>query len=614
MRHPDQPARPLPRLLLARLLPAAMLFAVLLLSAVAACSQPATQEKVSSGARPGYGEPHRPQFHFSPPAMWMNDPNGMVFFDGEYHLFYQYYPDATVWGPMHWGHAVSTDLVHWQHLPIALYPDDLGYIFSGSAVVDWRNSSGFGVDGQPPLVAIFTYHDPERAKAGGKDHEYQGIAWSTDRGRSWTKYAGNPVLPNTQKLQDFRDPKVFWHEDWQRWVMALSATDHVQFWASPNLKDWSYLSDFGREWGAHGGVWECPDLVEMPVEGTEETRWVLILNLNPGGPQGGSGTQYFVGDFDGRRFTLDESFERALQTEGAVWLDAGRDNYAGVTWADVPAEDGRTLFIGWMGNWDYAQQVPTHPWRSAMTLPRELALTRTTHAGYRVHSRPVAELQALRGEAMTIAPLTIEAGTHVPLALDVPVSPSEWILEFELPDAVGYAFGIEFGNDLGERYRFGYDGALNQFYSDRTASGDFSFSEKFPGVHRARRLAPDRKLTLHLFIDTASIEAFADGGANVLTDTFFPTRPFSAAALYSQGEGVMLVGGKAFALESIWHPVAAGRRPMRPLPSSKGWMVSNYGDLLFYRTALSQANQFLHNQKRPGEDLARLIRETYGLQ
>jgi fructan beta-fructosidase len=303
----------------------------------------------------------------------------------------------------------------------------------------------------------------------------------------------------------------------------------------------------------------------MPVAGTGESRWVLILNLNPGGPQGGSGTQYFVGDFDGVRFVLDPSFERTLQAESAVWLDAGRDNYAGVTWSDVPEEDGRTLFIGWMGNWDYAQQVPTHPWRSAMTLPRELVLTRTAHAGYRVHSRPVEELQALRGEPTAIVAQTVSAGARVPLAVGVPVSQSEWLLEFELPDASGYEFGIEFSNDFGERYRFGYDGSSNAFYSDRSASGDFSFSEKFPGVHRATRLSPDRKLTLHLFLDVASIEAFADGGANVLTDTFFPAQPFRQVAVYAQGESVHLLGGEAYGLSSIWisHPDTPSRRQAR---------------------------------------------------
>jgi fructan beta-fructosidase len=545
---------------LSRTLARALLTA-LCLAAMAACSQPPMQvpsqapvanaERPVADSAPPYREPYRPQFHFSPPAMWMNDPNGMVYFEGEYHLFYQYYPEDMVWGPMHWGHAVSTDLVHWQHLPIALKPDELGYIFSGSAVVDWDDSSGFGVDGKPPLVAIFTYHDPELAEAGGKDHEYQGIAYSTDRGRTWTKYAGNPVLPNTQRLQDFRDPKVFWHGDTQRWVMALSATDHIQFWGSPDLKQWRHLSDFGQGWGAHDGVWECPDLVEMPVEGGTETRWVLIQNLNPGGPQGGSGTQYFVGDFDGVRFTLDDDFVRTLQQEGAVWLDAGRDNYAGVTWSGVPAEDGRTLFIGWMGNWDYAQKVPTHPWRSAMTLPRELVLTRTDAAGYRVHSRPVVELQALRTRTQVIEPVTIQADAEVTLLTDVPVMQSEWLLEFELPDSVSYEFGVELGNELGERHRFGYDDT-GQLYSDRTASGDFSFAAEFPGVHRAARLSPDRRLSLHLFIDAASVEAFVDGGANVLTDTVFPTAPFTTLSVYAHGADLRLLQGRAWALASIW--------------------------------------------------------------
>jgi fructan beta-fructosidase len=536
-----------------------LLLGMLCLAAVAACSQPAVQAPAQDSAQAAiqahalYSEPYRPQFHFSPPAMWMNDPNGMVYFEGEYHLFYQYYPEDMVWGPMHWGHAVSIDLVHWQHLPIALKPDELGYIFSGSAVVDRNDSSGFGVDGKPPLVAIFTYHDPERAEAGGKDHEYQGIAYSTDRGRTWTKYGGNPVLPNTQRLQDFRDPKVFWHGDTQRWVMALSATDHIQFWGSPDLKQWRHLSDFGQGWGAHDGVWECPDLVEMPVEGGMETRWVLIQNLNPGGPQGGSGTQYFVGDFDGVRFTLDDDFVHTLQQEGAVWLDAGRDNYAGVTWSGVPAEDGRTLFIGWMGNWTYAQNVPTHPWRSAMTLPRQLVLTRTDAAGYRVHSRPVVELQALRTRTQVIEPVTIQADAEVTLLTDVPVMQSEWLLEFELPDSVSYELGVELGNELGERYRFGYDDT-GQLYSDRTASGDFSFAAEFPGVHRAARLSPDRRVSLHLFIDAASVEAFADGGANVLTDTVFPTAPFTTVSVYAHGADLRLLQGRAWALKGIWNP------------------------------------------------------------
>ena len=498
-----------------------------------------------------YSEQHRPQFHFSPPAQWMNDPNGMVYYAGEYHLFYQYYPGDIVWGPMHWGHAVSTDLVHWSHLPIALHPDELGYIFSGSAVVDWHNSSGFGENGEPPLVAVYTYHNPELAKAGGRNHEYQAIAWSKDRGRSWTKYAGNPVLPNSENLQDFRDPKVFWHEQSEKWVMALSATDHVQFWGSANLRDWYYLSEFGRGWGAQDGVWECPDLVELRVADTGERRWVLILNLNPGGPQGGSGTQYFVGDFDGRQFTLDDAFKRTLQAEGAVWLDTGRDSYAGVTWSDIPQEDGRTLFMGWMSNWDYAQEVPTHPWRSAMTLPRELWLEETGH-GYRVYSRPAAELKQLRDQSRSIHRARLGDGEEVVIDTGFPITRSELKLEYHLLPAGSYDFGVELSNTQGETYRIGYTSTDNLFYSDRTAAGDASFSDKFAGVHRTVRLEDDGSISLHLFFDSASVELFADDGANVMTDIFFPTEEFTEMRLYSRGDTVELMDGEIYSLKSIW--------------------------------------------------------------
>ena len=266
---------------------------------------------------PNNKEQHRPNFHFTPPAKWMNDPNGMVYFDGEYHLFYQHFPDTTVWGPMHWGHAVSEDLIHWEHLPIALYPDSLGYIFSGSAVVDHQNTSGFGKDGQPPLVAIFTYHDPVGEKAGTIDFQYQGIAYSNDKGRTWTKYENNPVIPNPG-IRDFRDTKVIWDEARGQWVLVLAAWDHIKIYSSSNLKDWEHQSDFGKEWGSHAGVWECPDLFPMQVAGTDEQKWVLLLSINPGSSNGGSGTQYFVGDFDGKTFTLDEDFAEVFGIEPSV--------------------------------------------------------------------------------------------------------------------------------------------------------------------------------------------------------------------------------------------------------------------------------------------------------
>ncbi len=260
-----------------------------------------------------YTEPHRPQFHFSPEANWMNDPNGMVYFDEEYHLFYQYYPDSTVWGPMHWGHAISQDLVRWEHLPIGLYPDSLGYIFSGSAVYDEKNTSGLGENRRGALVAIFSYHNPKLLSEGSDEFQYQGIAYSNDRGRTWTKYAGNPVVKNPGNLRDFRDPKVIWHTDSQQWVMAVSALDHLIFYGSPDLKEWVALSEFGRIKGSHDGVWECPDLFPLKSENGKD-YWVLIENMNPGNPNGGSGTQYFIGQFDGTTFQVDPDFDRLLST------------------------------------------------------------------------------------------------------------------------------------------------------------------------------------------------------------------------------------------------------------------------------------------------------------
>ena len=528
----------------------AQLFGVTMLLLAAFDSASANDDGNSAAA--AYGEPHRPQFHFTPPSMWMNDPNGMVYYDGEYHLFYQYYPDDTVWGPMHWGHAISRDLVTWQHLPIALYPDKLGYIFSGSAVVDWRNTSGLGTGGKPPLVAIFTYHDPVRAKAGTNDHEYQGIAYSNDGGRIWTKYDGNPVLANLEKEKDFRDPNVFWHAPTSRWVMTLSVHDRVEFWASKNLEDWQYLSSFGEKWGAHGGTWECPDLFPLTVSGTGETRWVLLLNLNPGGPQGGSGTQYFVGDFDGERFELDPSFAATLEEQSAVWLDWGSDDYAGVTWSDVPPADGRRIFIGWMSNWNYAQAVPTHPWRSAMTLPRTLTL-HDTGSGYRVYSVPVGELAKLEAESVAIPEMKVAGTVDLSGRVDFPVSTSRVVLEFRIDNERAGQVGVVLSNGQGERYRIGFDADADAFYSDRRQAGDHAFSDRFADrLHRAPREADSDIVRLDLYFDVASAELFADSGATVITETFFPTVPFDRIALEAGGDDVTLLGGKITRLHSVW--------------------------------------------------------------
>jgi len=248
-------------------------FFLMLMLALFGCSSDTTTEKEPATAG-DYRELHRLQYHFSPPTQWMNDPNGMVYYEGEYHLFYQYHPNGNVWGPMHWGHAVSRDLVHWENLPVALYPDDsLGMIFSGSAVVDWKNTSGLGADGRPPLIAVFTFHN-SAAVEQTNTFQTQGIAYSNDRGRTWSQYSGNPVLPNPG-IRDFRDPKVFWHEASGQWVMILAVQDRIHIYNSPNLIDWTFGSEFGANAGAHGGVWECPDLFSLPVDGTDNSRWVL---------------------------------------------------------------------------------------------------------------------------------------------------------------------------------------------------------------------------------------------------------------------------------------------------------------------------------------------------
>ena len=492
-----------------------------------------------------YQEPHRPQFHFSPDSMWMNDPNGMVYYEGEYHLFYQYHPYSTVWGPMHWGHAVSTDLVHWQHLPIALYPDKLGLIFSGSAVVDWNNTSGFGQEGKPPLIAIFTHHLMEGEKAGRNDFQYQSIAYSLDKGRTWTKYEGNPVIPNPG-IRDFRDPKVFWHEPTQHWIMIFAAADQVKIYSSPGLKDWRHESDFGRGIGAHGGVWECPDLFELPVDRNEENKkWVMLVSINPGAPNGGSGTQYFVGSFDGSQFTLEEGYTQQLSAgRPAYWLDYGRDNYAGVTWSDIPEEDGRRLFIGWMSNWSYANIVPTERWRSAMTVARTLELQQTPQ-GLRVYSNPVQELQSILDEVQEIPPQEVSSRINLSSQLKEASSTLDIYLELEWPeDAAPTAVAVVLSNSKGESVHVGLKPSAGQFFIDRR--------NPFEAVHLAPRENPSNKTQLRLLVDVSSVELFADGGKVVMTDLFFPNEDFTKAELVVEGDGVKVVEGSIAGVDSIW--------------------------------------------------------------
>lgn len=496
-----------------------------------------------------YREPHRPQFHFTPSAGWMDDPCGLVFHNGVYHLFYQYHPAATIWGPIHWGHAVSRDLVHWEPQPIALEPEgERNYAFSGSTVVDAGNMAGFGAGA---LVALYTRHDMAAEIEGRRDYETQHLAYSKDGGYSWSAYDEDPVIPNPGAAKDFRDPKVFWHAPTKRWVAVIAAGDHAEFWLSPDLKRWEWKSDFGRRFGSHAAVWECPDLFPLPVENGApgEQRWVMLQSLGAGAPNSGSGTQYFIGDFDGEHFTLDERFERHVPYGRGVWLDQGRDHYAGVTWSNAP--EGQRILIAWMNNWDYARQVPASTWRGAMTLPVTLSLRRTA-LGLRLFTRPVATLESLRQQTVALSP-TMLRGASFDLVAASGIDPRAMELELVIePGSMGRC-GVELSNARGQRYRIGFDATQQLYYSDRTEAGDHSFSNRFAGtVHTASRPPGGGPLRLRLFFDASSAELFADDGALQMTEQFFPSEDFTQATLFAEGPGTRLVSGRVHRLARIW--------------------------------------------------------------
>jgi fructan beta-fructosidase len=508
---------------------------IFFIASISSCKKGETID-VSEAPKP-FTEAHRPQFHFTPPEMWMNDPNGMVYHKGEYHLFYQHYPDSAVWGPMHWGHAVSNDLVHWEHLPIALYPDSLGMIFSGGAVVDEKNTSGFGTAENPPLVAIYTYHKAEMEKQGRNDYQTQGLAYSIDNGRTWTKYENNPVIKNPG-FKDFRDPKFFWHEASKKWILILVAGDHALLYGSKDLKSWTKLSEFGKEYGAHGGVWECPDLFPLTVEGENTTKWIMIININPGGPNGGSGTQYFVGDFDGQKFTCDTDKNTTL------WIDYGPDDYAGVTWSNAP--DNRKIFFGWMSNWDYANVVPTDPWRSANTVPRELRLNRVNGS---LHVRSVVwdGLESLSKGQKQLANLSFQDSLDVSAQLGFPVTTSIVQGEIEAKD-----FLFVLSNNRSQQVKIGFDSKARQFFIDRKVSGKIDFSPKFLNDITAPRIASAANIKFTMVFDVSSVEVFFDDGLTVMSAVFFPEEDLSQLKIYSSAGVIKVDSLKVTQLSSIW--------------------------------------------------------------
>jgi sucrose-6-phosphate hydrolase SacC (GH32 family) len=645
-----------------------------------------------------YSEPFRPQYHFTPEKNWMNDPNGLVYYKGEYHLFYQYNPYGDKWGHMSWGHAVSPDMVHWKHLPLALPEEDGVMIFSGSAVIDWKNSSGFGKDGQPPMVAIYTgYRTNDNV-------QFECIAFSNDKGRTWTKYSANPVINLNSK--DFRDPKVQWHEPTKKWIMtvSLSAEHKVCFYGSTNLKEWTLLSKFGPA-GATGGVWECPDLFELPVQGTNEKRWVLAVNINPGSIAGGSGGQYFIGEFDGTRFVADKdmlgksasefvpegkliadfegetygdwkttgdafgpgpakgkfpnqnpvdgykgerlvnSFYQGDQTTGtltlpefevtkpflnfligggsqketrmdlwvdgkvvrtasgddgerlswrawdvrelvgrkakieivdnatsgwghinidqimladapahsasesALWFDYGPDYYAAVSWSDVPNSDGRRLWLGWMNNWQYGQDVPTSPWRSAMSIPREVGLRKTAD-GIRLVQKPAQEMESLRSEHFQFNGGNVAAVNDWLAKNKIQGDQLEMLVEFA-PQSAGVE-GVRVLKGDKEATVIGVDRGRGQALVDRMQSGMTNFHPKFASKNEAPIIARDGKVKLHIFVDAGSVEVFINDGECVFTDLVFPSAASRGVEFFGPASHSTISSLNVWQLKSVW--------------------------------------------------------------
>ncbi|MDA9774749.1 glycoside hydrolase family 32 protein [Algibacter sp.] len=476
---------------------------------------------------------YRPNFHFTPKANWMNDPNGMFYLNGKYHLYFQYYPDGNVWGPMHWGHAISENMITWEEQPIALYPDDLGLIFSGSAIVDKNNTSGFGKDGISPIVAIYTYHNMKGEKDGDIDFQTQAIAYSLDEGMTWIKHDKNPVISNPG-IKDFRDPKVIWDDKSNKWIMVLAAGDRVMFYSSTNLKNWNLESEFGKDIGQHGGLWECPDLFPIKISGTDKTKWVLIASINPAAPNGGSGTQYFIGDFDGSKFTLDVDFNTQLQTQKAVWLDFGRDNYAGVTWSNIPKEDGRKLFIGWMSNWEYARDVPTETWRSAMTVSRELKLKKTGDK-YVLVSNPVPELYKFVSKTIIRDTLIVDKQKTIISRNEVDLS--RLSVQLEINNLTENKYTFLFHNKYGDSLSFGLDNIEKNYFVNRQKSGKVDFSDKFANtISKAKKMSLSSTLKVQVLIDKTSIEVFYNDGETVMTEILFPNEPFETLSMETSDE------------------------------------------------------------------------------
>ena len=434
-------------------------------------------------------EQYRPVYHHTPAYGWMNDPNGMFYKDGVWNLYFQHNPYGSQWENMTWGHSTSTDLVHWKFQGDPVQPDALGTVFSGSAVVDKENTSGFG---KGAVIALYT-------SAG--ESQTQSMVYSTDNGKTFTKYEGNPVI--TSNVPDFRDPHMFWNEDIKKWNMILAAGQHMEIYTSDNLKDWKLESSFGEKYGNHGGVWECPDLMKLKVRGTDKEKWMLICNINPGGPSGGSATQYFVGDFDGYKFTCES------KPEVTKWMDYGKDHYATVTFDNAP--EGRHVAIAWMSNWQYATQVPTQQYRSGNSIPRDLGLFEYKGETY-CSVVPSPEMTAARSK---------KAGKKLTESCEMVVN------------LKGNAT-ITLSNDKGEKVVMNYDAKAETFSMDRTKSGKVDFSKDFAAVTKAPTYGKISQL--RIFIDKSSIEALDADGKMSMTNLVFPSKPYNKVTVKGKGK------------------------------------------------------------------------------
>ncbi len=457
-------------------------------------------------------EKFRPAFHHTPVYGWMNDPNGMFYKDGVWHLYYQWNPYGSKWQNMTWGHSSSTDLINWQHHPAAIEPDGLGTVFSGSCAIDKDDTAGFGSDA---VIALYT---------SAAASQVQSLAHRNDNGNTFEIYPGNPVITLESEA---RDPNMFWNEATGEWNLVLAhALEHEMLvFTSPDMKQWTLQSAFGKGLGAQDGVWECPDLFELAVDGSDQKKWVLICNINPGGPFGGSATQYFIGEFDGKTFTPDRDANGNVPTK---WMDYGKDHYATVSWSNAP--DNRRTVIGWMSNWQYAAEVPTMQYRSANTLPREIGLFRASDGEIYTSCTPSPEIGALRGNA-SVKKRSFTAGKKSRTFALPEANGGICEITLEITPKKGVPVNLTLANEAGNKVEMVYNPAESTFSFDRYQSGQTDFSQDFPAITTAPAFTDGGNLRLRIFIDRSSIEVFEQNGRFAMTNLVFPESPYTTLSV-----------------------------------------------------------------------------------